>query len=184
VSYISLVSNFEQLRWKSLQQEDSLLRFDLRVFILAVIFFNFGVGVPLYATQEATQENDTQITRKQLKIAAYNSLWRLKRAIEKYGFYSASVALNVWRSNAIDAGIFDQAQYDAFKKQIYENSIENSLKCIEISFENQNYNDARICLHAWKLRSQALDTFNQDYYDQIKDRLASPVNDQMGTDKE
>lgn len=165
---------------KSLQWEDPLLRLDLRVFILAVIFFNFGVGAPLYAIQE----NDTQITRKQLKIAAYNSLWRLKRAIEKYGFYSASVALNVWRSNAIDAGIFDQAQYDAFKKQIYEKSIENSLKCIEISLENQNYTDAKICLHAWKLRTQTLGTFNQDYYDQMKDRLASPVSDPMSTNKE
>ncbi len=157
-----------------------MLRLGLRVFILAVLLFSFGVGAPLYAIQE----NDTQITPKQLKIAAYNSLWRLKRAIEKYGFYSASVALNVWRSNAIDAGIFDQTQYDAFKKQIYEKSIENSLKCIEISLENQNYTDAKICLHAWKLRTQALGTFNQDYYDQMKDRLASPVSDPMSTNKE
>jgi hypothetical protein len=156
-----------------------LLRLGLRVFILTVIFFSFGDGAPLYATQE----NGTKITRKQLKKSAYNSLWRLKRAIEKNGFYSASVALNVWRSNAIDAGIFDQTQYDAFKKQIYEKSIENSLKCIETSLENQNYTDAKICLHAWKLRTQALGTFNQDYYDQMKDRLASPVRDPMGTDK-
>ena len=157
-----------------------MLRLGLRVFILAVIFSSLGVGLPLYATQE----NDDKITRKQLKTAAYNSLWRLKRAIEKYGFYSASVALNVWRSNAIDAGIFDQAQYDTFKKQIYEKSIENSLKCIETSLENQYYTDAKICLHAWKLRTQALGTFNQDYYNQIKDRLASPVSDQMSTEKE
>lgn len=157
-----------------------MLRLGLRVFILAVMFFCFSVGAPL----DATQENDTKITRKQLKKAAYNSLWRLKRAIEKYGFYSASVALNVWRSNAIDAGIFDQTQYDAFKKQIYEKSIENSLKCIETSLENQNYSDAKICLHAWKLRTQALGTFNQDYYDQMQDRLASPVSDPMSTNKE
>ncbi len=157
-----------------------MLRLGLRVFILAVLFISFGAGAPLYATQE----NGTKITPKQLKKAAYNSLWRLKRAIEKNGFYSASVTLNVWRSNAIDAGIFDQIQYDAFKKQIYEKSIENSLKCIETSLENQNYTDAKICLHAWKLRTQALGTFNQDYYDQMKDRLASPVSDQMSTNKE
>ena len=165
---------------KSLEKEGSLLRSGLSIFIQVVIFFSFGFNTPLYATQE----NDTQITRKQLKVAAYNSLWRLKRAIEKYGFYSASVALNVWRSNAIDAGIFDQAQYDAFKNQIYEKSIENSLKCIEKSLENQNYSDAKICLHTWKLRTQALGTFNPEYYDQMKERLASPVSDQMNTDKE
>ena len=157
-----------------------MLRLGLRVFILAIIFFSMGVGAPLYGTQE----NDTKITRKQLKKAAYNSLWRLKRAIEKSGFYNASVALNVWRSNAIDAGIFDQAQYDEFKKQIYEKSIENSLKCIELSLENQNYTDARICLHAWKLRTEALGTFNQDYYDLIKDRLASPISDPISSNEE
>ena len=155
-------------------------RFAHRVFVLAVIFFCLGVGTPLYGTQE----NDTKITRKQLKQAAYGSLMRLNRAIEKNGFYRASVALNVWRSNAIDAGIFDQAKYDAFKKQIYEKSIENSLKCIDTSLENQNFTDARICLHAWKLRSQALGTFNQEYYDQMKDRLASAVSDQTKTNKE
>ena len=157
-----------------------MLRLSLRALFLVVIFIGFGVEAPLYGTQES----DTKITRKQLKKAAYNSLWRLNRAIEKYGFYSASVALNVWRSNAIDAGIFDQAQYDAFKKQIYEKSIENSLKCIETSLENQNYTDAKICLHAWKLRTQALGTFDQAYYDQIKDRLASPVSETMDIDRE
>ena len=133
-------------------------RFAHRAFVLAVVLFCWNAGAPLYGTEE----NDTQLTRKELKKAAYNSLWRLNRAIEKYGFYRANVALNVWRSNAIDAGIFDQAKYDAFKKQIYEKSIENSLKCIETSLENQNYTDAKICLHAWKLRTQALGTFNQE----------------------
>ena len=155
-------------------------RFTHIVFTLAVIYFCLGVGTPLYGTQE----NDPKITRKQLKQAAYGSLMRLNRAIEKNGFYKAIVALNVWRSNAIDAGIFDQAKYDAFKKQIYEKSIENSLKCIDMSLENQNFTDAKICLHAWKLRSQALGTFNQEYYDQMKDRLASAVSDQTKTNKE
>ena len=155
-------------------------RFAHRMIVLAVVLFCLDAGAPLYGTEES----DTITTRKQLKQAAYGSLMRLNRAIEKNGFYRATVALNVWRSNAIDAGTFDQAKYDAFKKQIYEKSIENSLKCIETSLENQNYTDAKICLHAWKLRTQAIGTFNQEYYDQIKDRLANPVSDQTQPNKE
>ena len=155
-------------------------RFVHRVLVLVVVLFCLDAGAPLYGTEE----NDTQLTRKKLKQAAYGSLMRLNRAIEKNGFYRASVALNVWRSNAIDAGIFDQAKYDAFKTQIYEKSIQNSLRCIEMALENQNYTDAKICLHAWKLRTQELGTFNQEYYDQMKERLASAVSDQTKTDKE
>jgi hypothetical protein len=132
----------------------------------------------------AASENNQTITRKQLKRAAYNSLWRLQRAIEKHGFYSARVALNVWRSNAIDAGIFDQAKYDEFKKQIYQKSIENSLKCLETSILNENYNDAKICLHTWKLRSQELGTFDQGIYEQMDQRLKSSVRNQMDTPKD
>ena len=155
-------------------------RFAYKVIVLAVTLFCLDVCTPLYGAEES----DTKIIRKQLKQAAYGSLMRLNRAIEKNGFYRASVALNVWRSNAIDAGMFDQTKYDAFKKQIYEKSIENSLKCIDTSLENQNFTDAKICLHAWKLRTQALGTFNQEYYDQIKERLASAVSDQTKTNKE
>jgi hypothetical protein len=132
----------------------------------------------------ASQEGTPTITRKQLKTAAYNSLWRLKRAIEKDGFYSARVALNVWRSNAVDAGLFDQAQYDEFRRQIYEKSIENSLTCFEASILSGNYKDAKICLHTWKLRTQTLGTYNQEYYDQMKNRLESAVSQQIVTGKE
>jgi hypothetical protein len=132
----------------------------------------------------AASENHHTITRKQLKKAAYNSLWRLQRAIEKHGFYSARVALNVWRSNAVDAGIFDQAKYDEFKKQIYQKSIENSLKCFEASILNESYNDAKICLHTWKLRSQELGTFDQGIYEQMKQRLASSISHQLDTPKD
>jgi hypothetical protein len=132
----------------------------------------------------ATPEGTPTITRKQLKTAAYNSLWRLKKAIEKDGFYSARVALNVWRSNAVDAGLFDQAQYDEFRRQIYEKSIENSLNCFEASILNGNYKDAKICLHTWKLRTRALGTYNQEYYDQMKNRLESAVSQQIVTGKE
>ena len=126
---------------------------------------------------QAQEEHQIQITDKHLKTAASNSLWRLKHSMEKDGYYSARVALNVWRSNAIDAGIFDQAEYDAYKNQIYEKSIQSNLKCYERSLQNENLNDARICLFTWKAHAQELGVFDPDRYKEMEKTLnsAAPV---------
>ena len=127
--------------------------------------------IEVCALADTQKPQQTEITRKQLKVAAYNSLWRLKRAIERDGFYGARVALNVWRSNAIEAGLFKQAEYDEYKKQIYEKSIDNSLKCIETAIENENYNDAKTCLHTWKLRTEELGTYDSNRYEEMKKQV-------------
>lgn len=112
-----------------------------------------------------------QITEKQLKAAADNSLWRLKHIMEKEGYYSARVALNVWRSNAIDAGVFDPAEYDAYKKQIYEKSIQSNLRCYERSLQKNNLTDARICLFTWKAHAEELGVFDSERYKKMKEKL-------------
>ena len=124
--------------------------------------------VDLSVSADLDKPQSTEITKKQLKTAAYNSLWRLKRSMERDGFYGAKVTLNVWRSNALDAGIFKQAEYDEYKKQIYEKSIINSLQCIEAAVENENHTDAKICLRTWKMRTEELDRFDQNRYDEMK----------------
>jgi hypothetical protein len=126
----------------------------------------FLMPTPLPATSE--NPKPTEITKKQLKVAAYNSLWRLKRAMERDGFFGAKVALNVWRSNAMDAGIFKQEEYDGYKTQIYEKSIVNSLHCYESSLEKENYTDAKICLRTWKSRTEELGKFDPDRYEEMK----------------
>ena len=125
--------------------------------------------IPAFADSGKSQP--AEITKKQLRTAAYNSLWRLKRAMERDGFYGAKVALNVWRSNAMEAGLFKQAEYDEYKKQIYEKSIDNSLKCIETAVQNENYNDAKTCLHNWKLRTEELGTYDSDRYEKMKEQV-------------
>ncbi len=139
--------------------------------IFATIFFQFGVEI------QAQEKPPLRITEKHLKAAASNSLWRLKRSMEKDGYYSARVALNVWRSNAIDAGIFDQAEYDDYKKQIYEKSIRSNLQCYERSLQNENLTDARICLFTWKAHTQELGVFDPDHYEEMEKKLkaATPL---------
>ena len=125
----------------------------------------------LAVENHAQEKPRIQITEKQLKAAVNNSLWRLKHSMEKDGYYSNRVALNVWRSNAIDAGVFDQSQYDEFKKQIYENSIRSNLQCYERSIQNENFTDARICLFTWKAHAEELGVFDEDRYDNMKKKL-------------
>lgn len=120
---------------------------------------------------QAQEKSSVQITEKHLKAAATNSLWRLKHIMEKEGYYSARVALNVWRSNAIDAGVFEQAEYDSYKKQIYEKSIKSNLQCYERSLQKQNLNDARICLFTWKAHTEEMGTFDPDRYEEMKKKL-------------
>ena len=131
----------------------------------AALFFHFGDAI------RAQEKPSLQITDKHLKAAAANSLWRLKHVMEKEGYHSARVALNVWRSNAIDAGVFDQAEYDSYKKQIYEKSIQSNLGCYERSLQKQNLTDARICLLTWKAHAEEIGTFDPDRYEQMKKKL-------------
>ena len=130
-----------------------------------------AVFIQIIGEAQAQDEPQVQITEKQLKAAANNSLWRLKHSMDKDGFYSARVALNVWRSNAVDAGVFDQTEYDAYKKQIYEKSIRSNLQCYERSIQNKNMTDARICLFTWKAHTQELGVFDPDRYEKMEKKL-------------
>ena len=135
----------------------------------AIFFF---AGSP-QATDTPRDQTTSQppITEKQLKAAANSSLWRLKYAIDKEGFYAARIALNIWRSNALDAGIFDQAEYDAYKKKIYDKSIRNSLQCFDYAIQHENVTDAKICLHTWKAHSEEMGTFDATFYEEMQKKI-------------
>ncbi|KPJ78292.1 MAG: hypothetical protein AMJ54_04175 [Deltaproteobacteria bacterium SG8_13] len=143
--------------------------------VVFILWLAFLPGV--VALVNAEEEQPIVITKKQLKTAAYNSLWRLKRSIERDGYYSSRVALNVWRSNAIDAGIFKQEEYDQYKRQIFEKSIESNLRCFERATEALNYTDANKCLLTWKLHSEEIGLFEPARYEEMEIRLQS-IKDQ------
>jgi len=92
--------------------------------------------------------------------------------MEKDAFYSGRVALNIWRSTAMDAGTFDQAQYDEFKIQLYEKSVNDSLRCFEeFLLEEDSYN-ANFCLQTWRMHSKELGTLDHAEYEVFKKKLA------------
>jgi len=92
--------------------------------------------------------------------------------MEKDAFYSGHVALNVWRSTALDAGTFDQSQYDEFKNQLYEKSINDSLRCFEEFLLEEDFHNANFCLQTWRMHSKELGTYDQAEYEVFKEKLA------------
>jgi hypothetical protein len=145
---------------------------NLKIKTIAATGLFFFLLLSLAYPQSSTEPSKAEKARKQeLKREAALNLWRLKKSIENDAFYAARVALNVWRSNAIDAGTFDQAQYDDFKKQLYEKSVMRSLECFDYFLAEQYFYDANMCLQTWKVHSQELGLFDQEQYEALKERL-------------
>jgi hypothetical protein len=122
---------------------------------------------------QAGQSPEEEAGQKVLEKEAANALLRLKRSMEKDGFYSGRVALNVWRSTALDAGTFDQAQYDEFKKKLYEKSVNDSMRCFEEFILEEDYYNANFCLQTWRMHSKELGTYEQAEYEALKEKLAA-----------
>ena len=122
------------------------------------------------AVAEETKEEKTR--QRMLNREAVNALWRLKRALEKDGFYSGRVRLNVWRVAAIEAGKFDPQKYEEFKKQLYEKSVNESRKCFEYFTEQNSHHDANMCLQTWKMHAKEIDMFDESTYQELVKRLS------------
>ncbi len=119
----------------------------------------------------AEQTKEEKARQKMLNLEAANALWRLKRALKKDGFYSGRVRLNVWRATTIDAGKFDPQKYEELKKQLYEKSINDSLKCFEYFIEQNSHYDANMCLQTWKIHAKEIDMFDESTYQEFIKRL-------------
>ena len=128
--------------------------------------------VPFAFPQDKTEQSlDEKARQEMLNQEAASALRRLKRSMEKDGFYSGHVALNVWRSAATDAGTFDQAQHDEFKTQLYEKSVYDSLRCFEEFLLEEDFYNANFCLQTWRMHSKELGTYDQAEYEMFKKEL-------------
>ena len=129
--------------------------------------------VPFAISQNQVEQSPDEKARQQmLEREAANALRRLKKSMEKDGFYSGRVALNIWRSNAMDAGNFDQAQYDEFKAQLYEKSVRDSLQCFEEYLLEEDIYSANFCLQTWRMHAKEIGTYDQAEYEGFQKRLA------------
>ena len=140
--------------------------------ITAVLLLVLFLAAFVIAQDETEQSPDESARQQMLKREAANALRRLKRSMEKDAFYSGRVALNIWRTTAMDAGTFDQTQYDEFKTQLYEKSVNDSLRCFEEFILEEDFYNANFCLQTWRMHSKELGTYDQAEYEASKERLA------------
>ena len=140
--------------------------------ITAALLLVLLLTPPAISQDEIEQSPDEKARLQMLKREAANALRRLKRSMEKDAFYSGRVALNIWRSTAMDAGTFDQAQYDEFKTQLYEKSVSDSLRCVEETLVEEDFYNANFCLQTWRMHSKELGSYDQDDYEVYLKKLA------------
>ena len=141
--------------------------------VLFPALFVLGVSLVMLTPYSGAAEKKAKKSDKQKLLERYaaRSLFRLKLSIKKDGFYNSRVSLNVWKSNATEAGTFDQALYDDFKKQIYTKSIQENLRWFEIFIKQKSYSDARTCLQLWRLHSEEIGVLDEEKYNEMKEQL-------------
>ena len=127
------------------------------------------LGAGFAAIAEQTQEQKAR--QRMLDQEAANALWRFQYALKKEGFYSGRVRLNVWRAAAIDAGKFDPQKYEEYRRQLYEKSMNDSLKCFEYYIEQGSRHDASMCLQTWKMHAKEINQFDESTYQELVKRL-------------
>ena len=141
--------------------------------IITVLLLLLSLVPQAISQNQAGPSPDEEARQKVLEKEAASALLRLKRSMEKDGFYSGRVALNVWRSTALDAGTFDQALYDEFRKKLYEKSVSDSMRCFEEFILEEDYYNANFCLQTWRMHSKELGTYEQAEYEALKEKLAA-----------
>ena len=158
-----------------LAQSMSYFRLDRcrrRPAIVTILLLVLFLAPLVNAQSETGNTPEEKAIHKMQEREAAGALRRLKRAIDKDGFYSGRVALNVWRSSAMDAGTFDQAQYDEFKKRLYEKSVSDSKRCFEEFVLEENFYDANFCLQTWRMHAKELGTYDETEYEALVKKLA------------
>ena len=109
--------------------------------------------------------------QKELDRDAAINLSLAKKSIQDDAFYNARVALNVWKLSALDAGNFDLKLYEDLRQQLYEKSIRENLRCIDVAVAQRDAPEANMCLKIYRLHSQEINTFDPRRYEELKTRV-------------
>jgi hypothetical protein len=113
-----------------------------------------------------------ELTRqRELERDAAVNLSLAKKSIQEDAFYNAKVALNVWRLSALDAGNFDRKLYEDLRRQLYEKSIRDNLRCIDIAEARRDASEANLCLRIYRLHAQEINAFDPKRYEDLRTRV-------------
>ena len=134
-----------------------------------------------WAQQAAISERQDKVLQddahqKELKREAALNLYRLKRSIEKDGYYSARIALNIWRSTSLKAGTFDPEVYDDLKTRLYEKAMSDSLACYQYFMRLKDANNAKTCMLIWRSHAKEIDRYDPTAYQELQEEIESLKN--------
>jgi len=111
------------------------------------------------------------VRQRELERDAAVNLSLAKKSIQEDAFYNAKVALNVWRLSALDAGNFDRKLYEDLRKQLYEKSIRDNLRCIDVAVAQRDAPEANLCLRIYRLHAQEINAFDPKRYEDLRSRV-------------
>lgn len=141
----------------------------LTLIVTALASPDAGGQTPRPAAPAAQPELARQ---RELERDAAVNLSLAKKSIQEDAFYNAKVALNVWRLSALDAGNFDRKLYEDLRKQLYEKSIRDNLRCIEVAVAQRDAPEANLCLRIYRMHAQEINAFDPKRYEDLKTRVS------------
>jgi hypothetical protein len=140
-----------------------------------------AAGLALLLALAAAAAADAQATKspvppdvarqRELERDAAVSLSLAKKSIQEDAFYNAKVALNVWRLAALQAGTFDPKLHDDLRRQLYEKSIRDNLRCIDAAVTQRDAPEANLCLRIYRLHAQEINAFDPKRYEDLRARV-------------
>lgn len=147
-------------------------------FLLIVALLLFGTAaVSAYGqtgrTTPAPTPPQTQpdARQKELEREAAVNLSIARKSIQDDAFYNARVTLNVWKISALDAGTFDPKIYEELRKQLFDKSVRENLRCIEVSIGRRDAVTANQCLRIYQLHAQEIGSFDARKFEDLKSRV-------------
>ena len=136
--------------------------------LMAIVAFQLVLSLA-WAQQAAVADAQETAHRQQLKKEAALDLYRLKRSVEKDGYYSARIALNIWRSSSIRAGTFDPKLYDRIKTRLYEKAMADSLDSYRYFLHLKDAGNARTCMLIWRSHAKEIDRYDPVVYQKLQE---------------
>jgi len=137
----------------------------LALLLAALAAFDAGAQ----ATKQAVPPE--VVRQRALERDAAVNLSLAKKSIQEDAFYNAKVALNVWRLSALQAGNFDRKLYEDLRKQLYEKSIRDNLRCIDVAVTQRDAPEANLCLRIYRLHAQEINAFDPKRYEDLRARV-------------
>jgi hypothetical protein len=151
----------------------SLIRAGRAMLIAAALFCAAGGAGAQPAASPGPQAPPDAARQKELERDASANLSLAKKSIQEDAFYNARVALNVWKVSAGEAGTFDRKVYEELKKQLYDKSIKDNLRCIESAIAQRDFPEANLCLKIYRLHAAEIGAFDVRRYDELKSRIGA-----------